>query len=529
MPPEVQVLLSLLKAGKISRRQFLRQTMALGVTAAIGPSLFNGVVQAAVPRKGGTFRLGMAHGDTSDSLDPATYTDDGDVVISWCLRNNLVEVDYKGDPVPELAESWDHSPDVKRWVFNLRKGVEFHNGKTMDSADVIESLQHHLRKGSQSAARSILANVRGIKADGKHKVVVDLDGGSADFPFILCDYRLSIQPAGTTYFNKGIGTGGYILKRYEPGIKTVVKKFSNYWKEGRAHFDEVEIISIRDSRARTNALRNKRVDAINACDYKTIELFNNLPGIQSIISTGTRHYTYPMLCNTKPFDSNDVRLALKYAIDREKILKAVFRGYGKVGNDHPIGPSQRFFARDLEQRTYDPDKARFLMKKAGLENYRFTLVTSQSVGDVSVDSALLYKKQARNAGIDIEIQKAPADGYWRNVWMKKPWVSSRWAGRATEDWMFSTTYASGASWNEARWENERFNQILIEARAELDTAKRRDMYQQLQKIVRDEGGSVVFVFPSDLHAASDKVKFTNLAGNYQMDGLKCCERWWFEE
>lgn len=528
MASEAQILQSLLKEGRISRRQFIGQAAALGLTAAITPSLLNGFAQAAVPQKGGRFRLGMAHGDTTDSLDPATYTDDGDVVIGWCLRNNLVEVDYKGDPIPELAESWEHSSDVKRWFFSLRKGVEFHNGKTMDSADVVESLKHHLRKDSTSAARSILENIRAIKADGKYKIVVDLDGGSADFPFILCDYRLSIQPAGTTNFNEGIGTGGYTLKSYEPGVQTVVKRFPNYWKEGRAHFDEVEINSIHDIQSRTNALRSKRVDAINACDYKTIDLFGKLPGLQSIISTGTRHYTYPMLCDTPPFDNSDVRLALKYAIDREKILRAVFRGYGKVGNDHPIGPSQRFFAKDLEQRTYDPDKARFLMKKAGLKDQKFTLITSQSVGDVSIDSALHYKNHAKKAGIEIEVQKVPADGYWKEVWMKKPWVSSRWAGRATEDWMFSTAYASGASWNEARWENERFSKILVEARAELDSIKRRDMYQELQRIVRDDGGSVVFIFPSDLHAASDKVKFTNLAGNYQLDGLKCCERWWYE-
>ncbi|MFW2365478.1 MAG: ABC transporter substrate-binding protein [Desulforhopalus sp.] len=528
MHSELHFLESLLKTGKISRRQFIRQTASLGLTAAITPSLLYGTAQAATPKRGGHFRLGIAHGDTTDSLDPATYTDDGDVVINWCLRNNLVEIDHKGDPIPELAESWEHSSDVKTWVFNIRKGVEFHNGKTMDSNDVVESLQHHLNKNSKSAAKSILKPIKEIKADGKYKVIIELDGGSADFLFILCDYRLTIQPAKTKDFGDGIGTGGYTLQSYQPGAKTVLKRFSNYWKEGRAHFDEVDIISIHDLSARTNALRSKEVDAINACDYKTIDLFGNLPGIQSIISTGTRHYTYPMLCNTVPFDNNDVRLALKYAIDREKILRAVFRGYGKVGNDHPIGPSQRFFAKDLELRSYDPDKARYYMKKAGFEGHKFTLVTSQSVGDVSVDSALLYKEHAKMAGINIDIQKAPADGYWNDIWMKKPWASSRWAGRATEDWMFSTAYASGASWNEARWENERFNKILIEARAELDTAKRREMYYELQKIVRDDGGSIVFIFPSDLHAANDKVKFTNLAGNYQMDGLKCCERWWFE-
>jgi peptide/nickel transport system substrate-binding protein len=528
MDSHLKRLESELAAGKISRRQFLKQTVALGLTAALSPALFHGTTEAAMPKKGGKFRLGMLQGDTSDSLDPATFNDDGDMVINWCFRNNLIEVDYKGNPVPELAESWESSADVKTWVFNLRKGVEFHNGKTMDSADVVESLMRHLNPDSKSAAKGILKPITSIKADGKHKVVITLESGSSDFPFILGDYHLSIQPAGTENFGDGIGTGGYTLESYEPGVKTVAKRFNNYWKNDRAHFDEVEILTIHDTAARTNALRSNRVDAINACDYKTIDLFGKLPGIQAIVSTGTRHYTFPMLTNTAPYDNNDVRLALKYAIDREQILSKVFRGYGALGNDHPIGPSQRFFASELPQRQYDPDKARFHLKKAGLEGHKFSLITSVGIGEVSEDAAILYKESAKKAGIDIEVVKVPADGYWKETWIKKPWVSCRWAGRATEDWMFTTAYAAGAPWNDTLWNHERFNKLLVEARAETDTAKRSEMYFEMQQIVRDEGGVVAFIFPSDLHAANDKVKYENLAGNWQMDGGKCCERWWFE-
>jgi peptide/nickel transport system substrate-binding protein len=519
---------SWLRDGKMSRRDFIKKTAALGVAATALPGLLSGEARAATPKKGGKFRLGVSLGDTSKSLDPATFTDDGDAIVNWCLRNNLVEVDYQGNAQPELAESWEYSKDLKTWVFNLRKGVEFHNGKTMDSADVVDSIRYHSGSDSKSASKAVLKSVKEIKPDGKDKVVFELDGGSADFPYILADLRLLILPAGTKEFNKGMGTGGYSLVSFEPGVKTVVKRFPNYFKKDRAHFDEVEILSIPDMSARMNALRSKQVDAINACDYKTIDLLGKMAGIQTIVTTGTRHYSYPMLTNTPPFDNNDVRLALKYAIDREQILKTVFRGYGKVGNDHPIGPAQRFFASELEQRMYDPDKARFHMKKAGLEGYKFNLISSVTVGDVSVDSALLYKEQAKKAGIDIEVTKVPGDGYWKEVWIKKPWTSGRWAGRATADWMFSSAYAAGTPWNETLWNNERFEKLLVAARAELDEKKRRDMYVEMQRIVRDEGGALIFIFASDLHAASDKIRYGNLAAHHQMDGDKCCERWWFE-
>ncbi len=528
MAHELKKLESLLASGKLSRREFIKKTTALGLAAAVSPAFFYDTAKASVPKKGGFFRLGISHGDTTDSLDPAAITDDGDMVINWCLRNNLVEINHKGEPVPELATSWEPSKDLKTWVFKLRDGVEFHNGKTLDSEDVVYSIMHHLKADSKSAAKGILEPIKNIEADGKNQVIFTLEGGSADFPYILSDKALNIIPAGTTNFQDGVGTGGYTLVSFEPGVKAQFKRFRNYWKEGRSHFDEIEIMCISDLSARTNALRSGGVEAINACDYKTIGLFEKMPGIQSIISTGTRHYTYPMLTNTAPYDNNDVRLALKYAIDREEILESVFMGYGQVGNDHPIGPSQLFFASELPQRTYDPDKARFHMKKAGMQDHTFELITSHGIGDVSVDSALLYKEHAKKAGIKIEVKKAPADGYWKDVWIKKPWVGCRWSGRPTADWMFSTAYASGANWNDSRWENARFNELLVAARAELDTAKRREMYVEMQQIVRDDGGVITFIFPSDLHAASDKIKYKDLAGNTQLDGGRCCERWWFE-
>ena len=112
--------------------------------------------------------------------------------------------------------------------------------------------------------------------------------------------------------------------------------------------------------------------------------------------------------------------------------------------------------------------------------------------------------------------------------MGKEWCFSYWWGRPTEDWMFSTTYAAGANWNESFWKNERFNKLLKDARAELDEKKRRDMYVEMQRIVRDEGGSVIPLFPSDIMAATTKLKYENVAANIEMDGCKLAERWWFE-
>jgi peptide/nickel transport system substrate-binding protein len=111
--------------------------------------------------------------------------------------------------------------------------------------------------------------------------------------------------------------------------------------------------------------------------------------------------------------------------------------------------------------------------------------------------------------------------------MQKPWSAVYWGGRPTEDWMFSTAYADGAAWNDTFWKHERFNQLLVEARAELNEARRGEMYFEMQSIVRDEGGVVVPLFNNYVFAMSTKVEHATMGANWDLDGLKLLERWWF--
>ncbi len=517
----------LFSKGKITRRQFLTRASVLGLSVAISPAILSSPSLAASPKSGGRLRIGISGGSTSDSLDPGTIADMMLQVVSRQLANHLVEINYKNEPVPELAESWEASADAKQWVFNLRRGVEFHNGKTMDAQDVIFSINHHRGEKSKSAAKGIVDPITDVKADGKHQVIFTLQEGNADFPYLMADYHLLIHPAGTTDFEKGIATGPYVLESFKPGVRVFAKKNPNYWKAGRGHFDEVETLGIADVNARVNALKTGQVDLINRCPRKTVHLLKRMRGIQVISTDGNKHYSMPMLTNLKPYDNNDVRLALKYGIDRQQLLKIILRGYGYLGNDHPIGRNQRYFAADLPQRQFDPDKAKFHLKKAGLQGHNFKFHTAEGVFDGAVDAAVLYKEHLAKAGINMDVVNEPSDGYWSNIWIKKPWVMCFWGGRVTEDWMFSTAYADDASWNDSKWKHGKFNQLLKAARAELDDKKRRQMYFEMQHIVRDEGGVIVPVFAADIMAASDKLKFENVASDWEMDGFRAPERWWF--
>lgn len=515
------------KILQLTRRELIKTAAATGLVLGLPGAAF---AQDPQPRRGGVFRAGCSNGSTSDSIDPATFAA-GPAIYAMLggVCNNLVEIDPDGQVVPELAEHWEASPDARVWTFRLRQGVTFSNGRDLTAEDVIASYNHHRGEDSKSAAKSLLEAVEDIRADGPHTVVFELREGNADFPYVAADYHLIIMqalPDGSMDWESGIGTGGYTLESFEPGVSIHLKRRGDYWKNDRAWFDEVQLLVINDSAARQNALVTGEVDAIDRVDLKTVGLLKRRPDIIIEEVTGTAHYTIPMHCDTAPFNDVNVRLALKHAIDREDLVQKILRGHGRVANDHPIAPANRFFAADLEQHSFDPDKARFHLKQAGMDSLKVELSAADAAFEGAVDTAVLFQESAARAGIEITVRREPNDGYWSNVWLKKPFCFSYWNGRPTEDWMFSMVYARGVEWNEARWDNERFNRLLVEARVELDDDKRREMYREMQALVRDDGGSIIPMYNNYVDASSTRVAHGRLASNNFLDGWKFVERWW---
>ncbi|MER9597294.1 ABC transporter substrate-binding protein [Mesorhizobium sp. M0244] len=515
----------------MNRRSILKSAAAVGALAVASSSgILPAIAQQATPKKGGHFKLGVAAGATSDTLDPATYAGSFTNVFGKTLHGCLTEVNAEGKLVGELAESWEGSKDAKTWTFKLRQGVEFHNGKSMNADDVVASINHHRGKDSKSAAKSIVDAIDDIRADGSGTVVVALKQGSVDFPFLVEEFHLAILPSKDGQVDlSGVGAGGYVLENFDPGIKGTAKRFANYWKTNAAWFDSVELLAIQDAAARTNALTTGQIHAIERCDLKTVHLLERNQGLEIVSIGGTQHYTMPMLCDVSPFDNKDVRLALKYAIDRQQLLDTLLRGYGQLGNDQPISASNRFFAKDLPQRQYDPEKAKFHLKKAGLSDLKVNLSASDAAFPGGVDAAVIFQQNAAKAGITINVVREPNDGYWDNVWLKKPFCQSYWAGRPTADWMFSQAFAADAIWNEGHWKNARFNELLIAARSEVDDAKRLQMYTEMQTICSDDGGVIIPVFANYVSALSKKVGHSKIASNWDLDGFRCTERWWFAE
>jgi peptide/nickel transport system substrate-binding protein len=511
----------------ITRRRFLQATAGAGLAAGAGS--WTGISLASTPRRGGILRAGIGHGSTTDSLDPGSFTNGFMFLLGFMFQNNLTEIAADGELVPELAESWEASSDATEWTFKIRQGVEFHNGKTMTVDDVVASLNYHRGQDTKSAYKVLFSDVTEIKAASNDLMVVKLSSGNADFPYLLASQGLGVRPSqgGKIDPNSAIGTGGYVLEKFEPGVRAVGKRFPNYWKSDRAHFDEIHLTSILDATARLAALRSGSVDVIDKVDQKTSHRLASIDNIEVRSLPGNLHYTFASRTDTAPFDDNNVRMALKHAIDRKELVNKILHGHGAVGNDHPIGPAYRYHASDIPQRVYDPDKAKWFLKQAGLSSLKVSLSAADSAYSGAVDAVTLYSHQARSAGIEIEIDRVPNDGYWSNVWMKKPWTAVYWGGQPTASAMLTLAYSAGAPWNDTYWNNDRFNKLLKESKAELRQEKRRELFREMQVIIRDEGGTVVPMYANFVFAHSSKLSAGKLAANLDIDGYRFTERWWF--
>ena len=486
---------------------------------------------ASEPKSGGFARFALANGATTDTLDPGSWADTfGQTAFYGTIFNGLIEVDREGNAVGDLAESFETPDGGKTWHFVLRSGVTFHDGRSLTVHDVISSILFHGKEGSRSAVKSLLSPVESITDNGDGKFTIALSQGNIDFPYVLADQHCVMMPAdegGEIDWVKGIGTGPFVLESFRPGISVIATKNPDYHKPGLPHFDKVEFLAITDPAARATALLSGEVNYIASPDLKTLPLLERSGKVEILESTGLGHYTFPMNVQIAPFDDVNVRTALKYAIDREEILKKVFNGHGLVGNDNPIAPSVKFSINPEPVYSYDPEKAKEYLAKSGLDSLSVQLHVSDVVFPGCVDAALLFKESAAKANIEIEVIREPADGYFDNIWMKRPWVASFWSGRASADAMFTTSQAKGAPWNETAWEDPHFNELLVAARSEMDPDKRRQMYEEMQQLVHDEGGNIVIIFNNFVSAYDKKLAHGKVAPHWDHDGFRFAERWWF--
>ena len=517
------------REGRVSRRGFLNASAAAGLSLSAATGLWT-TSAAAAPTRGGTFRWGLHDGNTADTHDPGTYLSRQMIYLAHTHRSFLTMINGDGTLGPDLATNWTGSAAADEWTFELNQNASFHSGKAFTADDVIASMNHHRGDGSTSAAKALLADVTDIRKTNDHTVVISLSRGNADLPWLLTDYHLAICPAtgdGTIDWKSGDGTGPYRIVNGEFGVQWNLERHEGWHGEG-AWFDKVEILVLNDPNARQTALVTGDVHSVSLVELKTLSLLQRDRNIVIDNVPSAAAITMPMFCDTAPFDNVDVRMALKLSMNRDEMIEKIAFGAATKGNDFHHSPAQPYWPSDIPQTEYDPDQAKALLRKAGAEGLTINLSTADSVYAGAVDMGVLYAEQAKASGININVVREPNDGYYSDVWLKKPFCLVSWGARPTPDVMYTLAYKSDAAWNESRWQNERFNELLLQAKSELNDTLRAEMYREMGMLAREDGGTIIPFFNNFVYAHRANIGVPEqLAASWECDGARAASRWWF--
>jgi peptide/nickel transport system substrate-binding protein len=512
----------------VSRRDAMRILLAGGILASPAGGLLAHAASSSspVPRQGGRIKVASASGSATDTLDPAHGSNTADYSRAYMFYNGLTRLDEKLVPQMELAESIDNEGAL-RWTIKLRKDVQFHDGKPFTSADVVYSLLRHKNPAAASIAQSVAEQMEEVKATSPHEVRIKLTSPNADFPVILGTSHFLIVKEGVADFSIAVGTGPYKCKEFQPGVRSIAVRNTEYWKPGKPYLDEIELISIENEISRVNALLAGEVHMINQINARSVQRVATTAGYAALESKLGGYTDLVMRDELGPTRNPDFVLAMKYLFDREQLRRAVFRGLAVIGNDQPIPPNHRFYFAGLPQRPYDPDKAKFYLKKSGLNGATLPLVAS-AAADGSIEMAQLLQLSAQQIGLTLNINNMPAGGYWTDHWMKHSLGFGNINPRPSADLMFTLFFKSNAVWNESGWKSEKFDQLLIAARAQTDEAKRKRLYADMQGLVHKHCGVGIPLFKVTVDGYSTNIKGYGAHPLGGFMGFMFAERVWLE-
>ncbi|REC93814.1 ABC transporter substrate-binding protein [Kushneria indalinina] len=499
-----------MQAG-LSRRQALKMLGVAGIAAA-GSGMLPGMSMGwaadadgqGTPKRGGRIRVAAHSSSSAESLDPAKGSTAIDYVRAYTFYSGLTQFNEQLEPQPALAETFESSDNGGHWVFTLRQGVTFHDGKALTPQDVIYSIMRHKDPAVGSKVLSMVDQIDSVTALDDRRVEFNLSAPNIELPAILAVMHLVIVPDGTTDFSKGIGTGPFTCEEFSPGVRSVAVRNENYWREGYPYLDAIETVGISDESARVNALLSGDVHMINNLSGRNADRVKQTEGSR-VKATNSGNYTdLVMRVDQQPGSRPEFVEAMKYLFDREQIKRVALRGYGQIANDQPIAPSSPYYFDGLPQREYDPERAAALLKKAGVAGARVPVVVSPAA-NYSEEMGQLLQQSAAQAGLNINLNRVPGDGYWSNHWMKHPLGFGNVNPRPTANILLSQFFASSAPWNESGWKNEQFDQLLVASRSEADDAARRQMYADMQTLIHNESGIGIPVFLSDVEGYDARI------------------------
>jgi len=536
-------LANLYKTGGISRREFLRMATLVGLSASSVSTLLAACapkptaeptkvpvvpteapaeptatsvppteVAEIGPKRGGILKHAVH--PSSGNFDPAFLSNVADDEIAQQFHDKFVYLDDDAQPDPDrsLAMGWESNEDGTVWIFELREGVTFHNGKDLTAKDVVFTYNRLCDPDIGAPTVSLYANIKEIEALDDYHIRFTLETTNPDLPLDLGEPYGTVVDSDvedfTTNFN---GTGPFMIETYLLEDRIVFKRNPNYWMADEGghslpYLDGMEFIFLAEASAQVEALRGGQVHWINYLPPEYVETIEADPDIEIAVKTGNFHYVIHMRSDRPPANDNRVRQALKLATDRSALLESAALGYGVSGRDTPIGPVYGDYYLDVPEPKRDIEKAKALLAEAGYpDGLEIELVTPE-IGSVP-GIATVWKEQIAEAGITANVRLSPIDFYYGSgEWLECDFGITDWAGRSYPQIYLQLAYQSESSWNESHFQDEELDMLIKAAGQEMDHARRVELYHEIQEIFIERGPIIVPFFMDSMLAYRSDVK-----------------------
>jgi peptide/nickel transport system substrate-binding protein len=428
------------------------------------------------------------------------------------IYENLVWIDAELSPQPELAERWEQKSPTE-YVFRLRRGVRFHNGKELDAEDVKYTYER-VRDPKVSPGANDLAYVKQIDAVDKYTVRFSLTGPAATFLVNVGGKYNGVIPKdsagdGKALLTRAIGTGPFTVDEFDPSRRLGLKRNPAYWGAQKPLLDAIVFQAIPDESSIVAGLRTGQVTFAEFSSALSFQVAKGVATLVAVQAPSTRWEVLDLAGDQEPTSKIEVRQAIALAIDRAAVLQIAGSGLGQRLGVLP--PGLKYWAlpwQELSNQQRDVPKAKALLAKAGYSG-RVPVKIRNIVGFPALAAVLpVIVDNLKEAGIDVTVETVDG-GVWIKDWIvpQSPPTMNEWGGFVDPDQAFHRHFHSAPGGKDfRRWRNAKADELLDAGRTTLDRAKRKQIYDQVQRLMAEDPITIPLYSPDLLYAMQKSVK-----------------------
>lgn len=490
---------------QMTRRQLLRATALGGATFALAscsPSPVEHFDVEGPPKRGGTLRVGLVGGSSTDTVDAHIPTSSSDATRLINMYDSLVRHDENYDLEYRLATAVEPSPDATEWTVTLREGVQFSDGRPVRPEDIIFSYDRIRDPDDPKSGAASINHIDYMEATGPRELRIVLSEADATLVDSLAEYQMGIVPEGYDPKNP-VGSGPFKLEYFSPGQSTTLVRNDNYWGEAPL-LDSVEIIDFQEEDAMLNALLSSQVDAIGNLNHSLARVIEADPRLSTLVSETGMWLPLTMRVDVAPFDDVRVRRAMRLVADRTQLVDQVYSGEGQLGNDM-FSLYDPAYPKDFPQREQNIEEAKRLLAEAGYPDGLDVTLNAAEIQTGALRSAQVFAEQASAAGIHVHINQVDSSTFFADGnYLEYPFALTFYY---TRNFLQQVNQCATAAspFNETHWSDDAFTAKANKARTIVDDGTRREMIRELQRQLYDDGGYIIWGFANQIDAYQNYV------------------------